>query len=194
MTFPLDVLLAGAEVAAPRMVGAVLESRGSGVVTRGRIVETEAYPGGSDLASHTSGGRRTPRTESMYLEGGHAYVYRIYGIHDCVNVVSGVEGSGEAVLIRALVPDEGIESIRRSRPGVSERDLLRGPGRLCRGLSIDRSLDALRFGEGPLRLGPAPRPGPVVAATRIGIDRAGEWALRPWRFLAGEPRWWSVRP
>jgi len=160
----------------------------------GIVVETEAYPGGADLASHTAGGRRTPRTETMYLEGGAAYIYRIYGIHDCLNVVSGPEGSGEAVLIRALVPEGGVEAIRDARPGVPDRDLLRGPGRLCRGLGIDRSLDRIRFGEGPLHLEPGSSPGPVIPATRIGIDRSGDWALRPWRFLAGTPRWWSVRP
>ena len=180
---------------APRLLGHRLIHVDSGGVERaGVIVETEAYPGGDDLASHTAGGRRTPRTETMYCKGGTAYVYRIYGIHDCLNVVSGPQDSGEAVLIRAMVPVAGIESIRAARPGVPDRDLLRGPGRLCRGLSIDRSLDGSIFGDGPLRLEAGGALGPTITATRIGIDRSGKWARRPWRFLAGEARWWSVRP
>lgn len=168
----------------------------AGVRRVGTIVETEAYPGGADLASHTSGGRRTPRTESMYLEGGHAYVYRIYGIHDCVNVVSGRSGSGEAVLLRSIRPESGIEAMREDRPGIVDRDLARGPGRLCKALAIGRDLDRIRFGSGPMSLeaGTAFPPAEVVAAPRVGIDRAGEWAARPWRFLAGDPVWWSVRP
>lgn len=180
---------------APRLLGArLVRVDPGGRLRSGIIVETEAYPGGDDLASHTAGGRRTPRTEAMYLAGGAVYVYRIYGIHDCLNVVSGPEGSGEAVLIRALIPDEGLETIRKARPGVRDRDLLRGPGRLCRGLSIDRTLDRTRFGRGVLRLQPGSPPGVVVTAPRVGIDGAGEWASRPWRFLAGDPSWWSVRP
>ena len=132
----------------------------------------------------------------MYLEGGHAYVYRIYGIHDCVNVVSGRSGSGEAVLLRSIRPESGIEAMREDRPGIVDRDLARGPGRLCKALAIGRDLDRIRFGSGPMSLeaGTAFPPAEVVAAPRVGIDRAGEWAARPWRFLAGDPFWWSVRP
>ena len=180
---------------APLLLGVRLVRVDSeGVARAGIIVETEAYPGGEDLASHTAGGRRTPRTETMYLQGGAAYIYRIYGIHDCLNVVSGPKDSGEAVLIRALVPTTGIQSIQAARPGVRDRDLLRGPGRLCRGLSIDRALDGSIFGRGPLRLEPGEALGPVTTAPRIGIDRSGAWAHRPWRYLAGPPTSWSVKP
>ena len=106
---------------APALLGVRLvhrDARGDRRV--GLIVETEAYPGGRDRASHTSRGRRTPRTESMYLAGGHAYVYRIYGLHDCLNVVSGPAESGEAVLIRAVRPVEGLEAMRAARPGMVE--------------------------------------------------------------------------
>ena len=189
-----DLRLPALELA-PLLLGVrLLHDAPDGGVRAGFIVETEAYPGGEDLASHTAGGRRTPRTETMYLEGGVAYVYRIYGMHDCLNVVSGPADSGEAVLIRALVPESGIDSIRSARPGVRDRDLLRGPGRLCRGMSIDRSLDRSIFGRGPLRLEPGVVPKSVTTAPRIGIDRSGEWAGRPWRFLSGDPRWWSVKP
>ncbi len=182
---------------APALLGVRLvhrDARGDRRV--GLIVETEAYPGGRDRASHTSRGRRTPRTESMYLAGGHAYVYRIYGLHDCLNVVSGPAESGEAVLIRAVRPVEGLEAMRAARPGMVDRDLARGPGRLCRAFGIDRGLDRVRFGEGPLELEPgkvhARRE--IVRAPRVGIDSAGVWATRPWRFLAGDRRWWSAPP
>ena len=182
---------------APALLGVRLvrwDARGDRRV--GVIVETEAYPGGRDRASHTSGGRRTPRTESMYLPGGHAYVYRIYGMHDCLNVVSGPAESGEAVLIRAVRPVEGLEHMRSARPGVADRDLARGPGRLCRAFGIDREFDRVRFGEGALELEPGEPVArrEIVRAPRVGIDAAGVWAGRPWRFLAGDRRWWSVPP
>ena len=182
---------------APALLGVrLVRIDAAGIRRVGIIVETEAYPGGLDRASHTAGGRRTPRTESMYLEGGHAYVYRIYGIHDCLNVVAGSSESGEAVLLRAVRPESGIDAMRRDHPGISDRDLARGPGRLCKALAVGRDLDRVRFGSGPLKLetGPVFSADDIVAAPRVGIDGAGEWARRPWRFLAGDPAWWSVRP
>ena len=192
---PLPDLRLPALRLAPLLLGVrLIHEEPGGRLRSGIIVETEAYPGGDDRASHTWGGRRTPRTDTMYLEGGAAYVYRIYGMHDCLNVVSGPKDSGEAVLIRALIPEDGIDIIRASRPGVRDRDLLRGPGRLCRGMSIDRTFDRSVFGDGPLRLEPGSPDGPVSTAPRIGIERSGEWSHRPWRFLAGPPEWWSVKP
>lgn len=182
---------------APALLGVrLVREDGRGRRRVGVIVETEAYPGGRDRASHTSGGRRTARTESMYLRGGHAYVYRIYGMHDCLNVVSGPAESGEAVLIRAVRPIEGLEAMRACRPGVRDRDLARGPGRLCRAFEIDRAFDRARFGEGDLHLEAGERVSrrSIVRVPRVGIDGAGVWAGRPWRFLCGERRWWSVPP
>ena len=182
---------------APALLGVKLvRTDEDGVRRVGVIVETEAYPGGRDRASHTSGGRRTPRTESMYLAGGHAYVYRIYGMHDCLNVVSGEADSGEAVLIRAVRPEAGLEAMRKDRPGISDRDLARGPGRLCRAFAIDRGFDRVRFGAGQLVLEPGVvvRRAMITRAPRVGIDGAGSWAARPWRFLFGDRRWWSAPP
>jgi DNA-3-methyladenine glycosylase len=139
----------------------------------GRIVETEAYQGPDDLAAHSAGGRRTARTEVMYGPAGHAYVYMIYGIWNCLNVVAGTPGVPHAVLLRALEPVTGIDT-----PSW-------GPGLLCRALGIDRTFNGrdLRGRElwiqapktsPPLRIGTGPR---------IGVDYAGEWAQRPWRFF-----------
>lgn len=140
----------------------------------GLIVETEAYLGAKDRAAHTWNGRDTERVKSMYLPGGHAYVYFIYGMHYCLNVVAQKKGEPEAVLIRALEPEQGL---------VGRTD---GPGRLCKALKIDRSLD----GEDLARSGrlfleqPAPRRDKeeIGSGPRIGVGYAGEAALWPLRF------------
>ena len=152
-----------------------------------RLVETEAYLGAPDRASHAWAGRRTQRNESLYLPGGHAYVYFIYGMHFCLNAVTGEEDIGSAVLIRAGEPVEGEERMREnrrrsqaSRPG----DLAGGPGRLCQALAIDRSLDGLPLDRPPLYItkGEPVEEEDVVTAPRIGVDYAGEAAAWPLRF------------
>lgn len=149
-----------------------------------RLVETEAYAGPHDRASHAFGGRRTPRNESMYLAGGHAYVYRIYGIHHCLNVVTGPAGEGIAVLLRAAEILEGEALVRAGRPGpIPVNRLLAGPGNLTRGLSIDKALDAVRLDHGALRLAPGEPVAAqsIVAGPRVGCESAGEaatWQLR----------------
>jgi len=174
---------------APHLLGWRLARRGpDGGRLLGRIVETEAYPGGDDTASHTAGGRRTARNASMWRRGGHLYVYFTYGMHWCANVVSGPEGSGEAVLIRALEPIEGLDAMRARRPGASDRDLCRGPARLCRAFGLDRRFDGAWLGDpqGEIFLLPPPAGDPPVEigrGPRIGIGRHGPWAERPWRFV-----------
>jgi DNA-3-methyladenine glycosylase len=156
-----------------------------GTRVSGRIVETEAYQGPEDRASHAYGGRRTARTETMYLLGGTAYVYFVYGMYHQFNVVTSVPGCPHAVLIRALEPCEGIDVMRRRRGLTRERDLTSGPGKLCIALGIDRRLDrADLLGE---RVwieedGPATAPADVAVGPRVGIDYAEAWAKRPWRF------------
>lgn len=140
----------------------------------GRIVETEAYMGPEDLAAHSAGGKRTPRTETMFGPPGHAYVYLIYGMHHCLNVVTAAKGIPHAVLIRALEPVENIE--RRTQ----------GPGLLCRALDIDRSHDALDLlGDELFVVRPSVvvRPVDCGAGPRIGVDYGGAWAKKPWRLL-----------
>lgn len=158
-----------------------------------RIVETEAYLGAPDRASHAWGGRRTVRNESLYLPGGHAYVYFIYGMHWCLNAVTGESGIGSAVLIRAGEPVEGEERmvanrrwLKKPRPG----DLAGGPGKLCQAMAIDRSLDGHFLDRRPLRItrGEPVEEGEIVAGPRIGVDYAGEAAAWPLRFaVRGNP-------
>jgi DNA-3-methyladenine glycosylase len=145
-----------------------------------RIVETEAYLGPHDRASHSSKGC-TPRNRSMFGPPGRAYVYRIYGIHDCLNVVTEPEGYGAAVLVRALEPVHGI-------PGNT-----RGPGLLCRALSVDRSLDGADLRGDALFLAEpeSPMPFTIVRRPRIGVDYAGAWARRLLRFHIRDNPWIS---
>jgi DNA-3-methyladenine glycosylase len=135
----------------------------------GRIVETEAYVGPHDLACHSSKGR-TPRTEVMFGPPGHAYLFLVYGMHLCVNVVV---GQGAAVLIRALEPRQGLEGQRTD-----------GPGRLTRALGLTLKLNTRPLDQAPLFIAegvPVPSRH-IEASPRIGVDYAGEWAARPYRF------------
>ncbi|HEX4823975.1 MAG TPA: DNA-3-methyladenine glycosylase [Candidatus Polarisedimenticolaceae bacterium] len=147
-----------------------------GTVLRGRLVEVEAYDGFNDRASHAYRGR-TERNRWMFEDGGLAYVYFVYGMHHCVNVVTGVAGTPSAVLLRAA---------ESPRPGVSAS----GPGRLTKAFRIDRTLDGSSFLTGPLWLEDAPRvPDAKVRRTRrIGVDYAGTHASKRYRFvLKGHP-------
>jgi len=185
---------------AQRLLGAslvrILED---GTRLAGRIVETEAYLGVEDLAAHSARGRRTARNESMYAAAGTTYVYLIYGIHHCVNVVCGQPGEPAAVLIRALEPSEGLASMfcRRSKAR-RETDLCSGPGKLCQALAIERALDGedlttsrtLFIQDGN---DAPPGPGDIVCAARIGVDYAGEWANKPLRWYLDDSPHVSVR-
>lgn len=158
---------------ARELIGLYLVHEDHGTHRIGRIVETEAYQGPEDLAAHSSRGR-TRRTEVMFGPPGHAYVYFIYGFWNCLNVVTEAEGVPHAVLLRALEPVAGIE------------EKTWGPGLLCRSMHIDRSLngadlcgEVLWLERPPASRGRAPR---IARSARIGVDYAGEWARRPWRF------------
>ncbi|HKT74930.1 MAG TPA: DNA-3-methyladenine glycosylase [Steroidobacteraceae bacterium] len=138
----------------------------------GRIVETEAYMGPADLAAHSSRGR-TQRTEVMFGPPGHAYVYFIYGFWNCMNIVTAREGVPHAILLRALEPAAGIT------------DKTWGPGLLCRAMDIDRSLNGADLCGDRLwvaRPSRAVSPPRVARSARIGVEYAGRWARRPWRF------------
>ncbi|HEX9699638.1 MAG TPA: DNA-3-methyladenine glycosylase [Acidobacteriota bacterium] len=176
------------------LLGQRLVRRSGGRRVSGIIVETEAYLGIADKAAHTYGGRRTRRNAAMWGEGGHAYVYFIYGMHYCVNVVAGGAGEPVAVLIRALEPDEGLETMRQRRPRARrDTDLCSGPAKLCQALGITRGhdgadlvagstlfLERLRARTLPLRkIGNGPR---------IGVAYAEEWQHRPLRYwIVGNP-------
>ncbi len=155
----------------------------AGVRLVGRIVETEAYLGEEDAASHAFRGP-TPRNRSMFGPPGHAYVYLIYGVHHCLNIVTGPEGKGQAVLIRAVEPLEGIERMRQHRKDVPIRQLTNGPGKLCQAFAIDKSLDGhdLCVGETLWLERGLPPQETICQSPRIGV-RGDEKALtRPWRF------------
>lgn len=184
--FPVAFFARPVEVVAREILGTRLVSDVAGVRTSGVIVETEAYGGPDDPASHaaTRGGR-TARNAAMFGPPGHAYVYRIYGIHWCVNVVTGDVGEAQAVLVRALAPLEGLE-VMAARRGRAE-GLTSGPGRLCQALGITADLYGHDLGEPPLRVRPGwvVPDGSVEASGRIGIRRAAD---RPLRFhVKGEP-------
>ena len=164
---------------APELIGATLLVDGVG----GRIVEVEAYDQ-DDPASHGFRGR-TARTASMFGPPGHAYVYRSYGIHWCINLVCAEEERAEAALVRALEPIAGLETMRERRGLEAERALCSGPGKLCQALGITRALDGLPLDQPPFELLAREVDLPVEVGPRIGITRAVE---HPWRFgLAGSP-------
>ena len=169
-----------AEELAQALLGATLRSTVEGVVTEGRIVETEAYVGLDDPASHAHRSiGRTRRNDPMFGPAGTAYVYFIYGMHWCFNVVAAGEGDPQAVLVRALEPTQGHEVMQRRR---SRRiDLCSGPARLCQALGIDGDLNGHELLSPPLLIGPpksTPGPEDIEVTGRIGIRRARDWPLR----------------
>lgn len=175
-----------AEEVAPRLLGSLLvKELDDGKRLVGRIVEVEAY-GQSDAASHSYKGR-TPRTDVMFGPAGHLYVYFTYGMHYCCNVVTGPEGQGSAVLIRAIEPIEGAEIMLRNRQGRGGIELTNGPAKLCEAFHIDKSWNGHDLRGSPLRLlirDPVAATD-IVQTTRIGISQARDL---PWRFyLRGNP-------
>ena len=162
---------------APALIGCTLVVDGVG----GRIVEVEAYAP-DDPASHGFRGQ-TSRNRVMFGPGGHAYVYRSYGIHWCLNLVCAQEGVAEAVLLRALEPTSGLEAMRARRGLDDERLLCSGPGRLCQALGVTGEHDGLPLDRPPFELRAADAPVEIVRGPRVGITRAVE---HPWRYgLAG---------
>jgi DNA-3-methyladenine glycosylase len=164
-------------------------------LTCGRIVETEAYGGPEDLASHARAGL-TRRTAPMFGEVGHAYVYLVYGMHHCLNVVAHTGAEAGAVLLRAVEPVVGADlmRLRRARPKDADNRLCSGPARLCQAMNVTRALDSHDLTAGAsLWIADDPAPaeplGRIEAGTRIGVAYAGDdWSRRPLRFwLAGSP-------
>lgn len=170
-----------ADEVAPRLLGAIVISRMGRTETRGRIVETEAYLGEIDPASHGYRLRRHAGNEALYGAPGDWYVYLSYGIHWCANLVCGPRGKASAVLIRALEPVAGLTTMRRRRRIRSDRLLCNGPGKLCQALGITRALDGRPMASSPVRLqrlGESGGGGRISAGVRIGITKAADWPLR----------------
>ncbi len=199
--FARDVL----EVA-PQCLGLELVTHTSAGCVRGRIVEVEAYRGPDDRAAHSFGGRRTARTEAMFGPPGHAYVFLIYGIHCHINIVTGSQDEPQAVLVRALEPLEGLELMQRRRQRVEGaalaiHELCSGPGKLCRALDIDRRFNRADLLKQPplshadhVTLTYGTPVTNVLVSPRIGVDYAGEWANKPWRYYDGDSRCVSRLP
>jgi DNA-3-methyladenine glycosylase len=163
---------------AKSLLGKYLFTSIDNATTSGYIVETEAYNGVIDRASHAYGNRLTPRTQTMFMQGGIAYVYLCYGIHEMFNVVTSVEGQPHAILIRALHPTDGIEAMlyRRNMPALKS-NITKGPGSVAKALGISRAINAFSL-----------RDEEIAAVPRVGVDYAGADSLLPYRFyVKGNP-------
>jgi DNA-3-methyladenine glycosylase len=165
---------------ARELLGALVVSQLDGGRTAGRIVETEAYLGRDDPASHGYRDRRNERNTALFGPPGTWYVYLSYGVHWCSNLVCGPEGTAGAVLLRALEPVEGLELMRERRGGVDDRHLCSGPGKLCQALGISRALDGNLMPRSPVLVYPpgGEPPSAILTTPRIGITKAADWPLR----------------
>ena len=165
------------------MLGKYLVRRHAEGITTGKIVETEAYMGPEDKACHASKGR-TARTAVMFGAAGHAYVYLIYGFHYMLNIVTEQLDFPAAVLIRAVEPAEGIDLMQKRRGLNDPRALCSGPGKLCQAFAIDRGLNGTDLcGSDMYVEDRGERIPPVAKTPRIGVDYAGRWKHKPWRFI-----------
>ena len=174
---PREFYARDTRLVARELLGKLVAVRQGRGVRRGRIVETEAYDGPRDAASHAHRGR-TVRNAPMFGEPGHAYVYLIYGMWNCLNLVTREAGHPAAVLVRAL-DFSGLDPARRARDGA-------GPGKLCQALAIDRELSGADLVEGTLLWleddGLVVPPRHIARGPRINVDYAGTWAAKPWRY------------
>ena len=169
------------------LLGKIIVTDFDDLPTAGRIVETEAYRAPEDRGSHAFGNKRTPRTETMFHEGGNAYIYLCYGVHHLCNVVTGPEGSAHAVLIRAIEPIEGIDTMmeRRKVKKLSAR-LTNGPGKWTSAMGITTASNGYNYWEenSPMRIyeGDIIASDDIIAGPRVGIKYAQAWAHMPWRY------------
>ncbi|HET8834754.1 MAG TPA: DNA-3-methyladenine glycosylase [Gemmatimonadales bacterium] len=189
-TLPVSFFQRPADVVARELLGTMVVSSVGSARTAGRIVETEAYLGHVDPASHGYRHRRHAQNEALYGPAGTWYVYLSYGMHWCANLVCGVPGQASAVLLRALEPVEGLALMRRRRGGVVDRELCSGPGKLCQALAVTRDLDgvAMRASKAVVRTRRAELTPSVLVTPRIGITKAADWPLR---FLIDGSPWTS---
>lgn len=185
MTHSLAFLSDSSLVAAPKLLGCILERQLGNTTLRVRIVETEAYDQ-TDVASHSYKGQ-TPRTSVMFGDPGHLYVYFTYGMHYCCNVVTGPKGHGAAVLIRAVEPLSGEEAMQELRGNKTGREVTNGPAKTCQALAIDKTLNGHNLAQSPLVLQPGSFASneTIVQTTRIGLSQGLDL---PWRFyIKGNP-------
>ncbi len=192
-----DFYLRGDVVTIAReLIGKYVFTHFGGQLTGGRIVETEAYNGRTDRASHAFE-KRTQRTEIMYKEGGVAYIYLCYGIHHMLNIVTNEEGLADAILIRAVEPTVGVDTMMERRGGDSGYRLTAGPGSVGRALGVHKSLTGTSLVHGDdiwLAENESVHEQLVIEVDRrVGVDYAGQDALLPWRFFMQNSKWVSKR-
>ena len=176
---------------AQQLLGKGLFTKINGKITGGLIVETEAYSW-KERGCHAYNNRMTARNEVMFRNGGLAYVYLCYGIHQMFNVVTNREGQADAVLIRALEPVKGIDEMMRRTGAPNPKRITSGPGKLTRALGIDRNLNGISLTSKSLwlaDLGPSIKKKDIIESPRIGIDYAGKDALLPWRYTIAHSPW-----
>ncbi|WP_225445825.1 DNA-3-methyladenine glycosylase [Paenibacillus arenosi] len=197
---PLSWFRQSALPLAPQLLGRTIVRVTDQGIIRARIVETESYVAPHDKGSHAYNNRRTKRTETMFQKAGHAYVYLIYGMYHCLNVVAAQEGQAEAVLIRAAAPltehDESIMKRYRSLNSNKVVNLSNGPGKLCRAMHIDKSFDGYDMMDGEemwLEAGKPVWPSRILCAPRINIPYAEEYADVLWRFYVADDPYVSVK-
>lgn len=195
MKLERDFYLRPGLLVAPDLIGKQLVHHSSEGTTKGIIVEVEAYIGPDDAASHTYKALHTKRTAVQYGPGGFAYIYFIYGLHTCMNVVVNRENCPEAVLIRALQPTYGVELMKKRRHKDSIRDLCNGPGKLSQAMGIEKKDYGIDLCGEKMYIEAVEDMVPSIAATkRINIDYSGEAIDYPWRFVLKDSMFISVPP
>jgi DNA-3-methyladenine glycosylase len=191
-TLPVSFFARPADIVARELLGTTVVSTLGGARTSGRIVETEAYLGYDDPASHGYRDRRHAQNEALFGPPASWYVYLSYGMHWCANLVCGRRGEASAVLLRALEPVSGLEAMRERRGTVADRQLCSGPGKLCQALGITRDQDGRPMRSSGATVVAAVEPRAAILATpRIGITKAAEWPLR---FVVDGSPWVSRGP
>lgn len=181
---------------AKRLLGKKLIRNVEGKKITSIITETEAYVGPEDKGSHAFNNKRTKRTETMFKEGGHAYIYLIYGMYNCLNVVCAEKDKPEAILIRSIEPLDNLDYIKKQRNIKSNKikDLTNGPGKLCQALNIDTTLDGINLlSNNELYIEDNDLKPKIVSAKRINIDYAEEYVHKFWRFYIKDNKFISKK-
>lgn len=180
---------------AKKLLGKILVRKIDGKILKARIVETEAYMGPLDKAAHSYQNRRTKRTEPMFLEGGHIYIYFIYGMYYCFNITANTKDIPEAVLIRAVEPLENKEYMKELRGVKKDKDISNGPGKLTKALKIDKSINTLDLTDNnEIWLEDDDyKVKKIIEAERIGINYAEEYIHKPWRFYISDNSYVSLK-
>lgn len=191
-----DFYMQDAVNTAKNLIGKILVRKTKEGITKGIIVETEGYMGETDKAAHSYKALKSPRTYIQYGEGGYAYIYLIYGMHYCMNIVTNKKDIPHAVLIRALEPIEGIDIMKKRRNISNLKNLCNGPGKLCKAMAIDKGCYGMDLCGEELYLeypDQEIKEKDIIATPRINIDYAQEAKDFPWRFVLKDSKYLSVK-